>query len=148
MKIKLISQHTFSSATKRNLKYQQETYKNKMGGIYGRRHRETIGKQRQTSLLDWMKCTRCCLKRNVLHKKCTTLGSNVRKFLKGEEATRELVSHQISVIFKNGNKSFARNYRPVSLTIVVYKIIEKMVSDNLVNTSQQIKYSHPNNMDF
>ncbi|KAK3089125.1 hypothetical protein FSP39_001036 [Pinctada imbricata] len=39
---------------------------------------------------------------------------------------------RISAIFKKGNKSLAGNYRPVSLTSIICKIMEKLVRDHLV----------------
>ncbi|CAC5400189.1 unnamed protein product [Mytilus coruscus] len=38
----------------------------------------------------------------------------------------------ISAIFKKGNKSLAKNYRPVSLTSVVCKIMEKMMREFII----------------
>lgn len=40
---------------------------------------------------------------------------------------------QISAIFKKGNKSQAKNYRPVSLTSIVCKTLEKIIRDHIVN---------------
>ena len=39
----------------------------------------------------------------------------------------------VSAIFKKGNKSLASNYRPVSLTSVVCKIMEKLVRSRILN---------------
>jgi hypothetical protein len=39
----------------------------------------------------------------------------------------------VSVIFKKGNKSLASNYRSVSLTSVVCKIMEKLVRKHILN---------------
>ena len=39
----------------------------------------------------------------------------------------------VSAIFKKGNKSLASNYRPVSLTSVVCKIMEKLVRKHILN---------------
>jgi hypothetical protein len=44
---------------------------------------------------------------------------------------KEWKNAQISAIFKKGNKSQAKNYRPVSLTLVVCKIMEKLGNDHL-----------------
>ena len=38
----------------------------------------------------------------------------------------------IHPIFKKGNKSDAKNYRPVSLTSVVVKILESLIREELV----------------
>ena len=40
---------------------------------------------------------------------------------------------QISAIFKKGNKSQAKNYRPVSLTSVICKTPEKIIRDHLTD---------------
>jgi hypothetical protein len=39
----------------------------------------------------------------------------------------------VSAIFKKGNKSLASNYRPVSFTTVVCKIMEKLVRKHILN---------------
>lgn len=38
----------------------------------------------------------------------------------------------ISAIFKKGNKSQAKNYRPVSLTSIVCKIMEKIIREHII----------------
>ncbi|CAG2214927.1 unnamed protein product [Mytilus edulis] len=38
----------------------------------------------------------------------------------------------VSAIFKKGNKSQAKNYRPVSLTSVVCKILEKIIREHII----------------
>jgi hypothetical protein len=38
----------------------------------------------------------------------------------------------ISAIFKKGNRSMAGNYRPVSLTSVVYKLLEKITREHII----------------
>ena len=40
---------------------------------------------------------------------------------------------QISAIFKKGNKSQAKNYRPVSLTSVICKTLERIIRDHLID---------------
>ena len=40
---------------------------------------------------------------------------------------------KISAIFKKGNKSMAGNYRPVSLTSVVCKVLEKLLRDHIIS---------------
>jgi hypothetical protein len=40
---------------------------------------------------------------------------------------------KISAIFKKGNKSQAKNYRPVSLTSVVCKLMEKLIRLYIIN---------------
>ena len=38
----------------------------------------------------------------------------------------------ISAIFKKGNRSMAGNYRPVSLTSVIYKLLEKIIREHII----------------
>jgi hypothetical protein len=45
---------------------------------------------------------------------------------------KEWKNAQISAIFKKGNKSQAKNYRPVSLTSVVCKIMEKLIRSHII----------------
>ena len=45
---------------------------------------------------------------------------------------KEWKNGQISAIFKKGNKSQAKNYRPVSLTSVVCKIMEKLIRNHII----------------
>ena len=40
---------------------------------------------------------------------------------------------QISAIFKKGNTSQAKNYRPVSLTSVICKTLERIIRDHLID---------------
>ena len=46
---------------------------------------------------------------------------------------KEWKNAQISAIFKKGNKSQAKKYRPLSLTSVVCKIMEKLIRLHLIN---------------
>lgn len=55
------------------------------------------------------------------------------KSLTQKKVPDEWKKAQISAIFKKGDKSLAGNYRPVSLTSVVCKTLEKLVRDNIVN---------------
>ena len=45
---------------------------------------------------------------------------------------KEWKNAQISAIFRKGNKSQAKNYRPVSLTSVVCKIMEKLIRMHII----------------
>ena len=40
---------------------------------------------------------------------------------------------RISVIYKKGNKALASNYRPVSLTSVLCKVMERLIRDQLLD---------------
>ena len=39
---------------------------------------------------------------------------------------------KISAIYKKGNKKYARNYRPVSLTSITCKILESIIRDSII----------------
>ena len=45
---------------------------------------------------------------------------------------REWVSANVSPVFKKGNKHLPINYRPISLTCIVVKILERIVYNSLV----------------
>ncbi|CAG2224961.1 unnamed protein product [Mytilus edulis] len=45
----------------------------------------------------------------------------------------------VSAIFKKGNKSQAKNYRPVSLTSVVCKIMEKIIREHIISYMKENK---------
>ena len=53
----------------------------------------------------------------------------------------------VSPIFKKGDKSSGENYRPVSLTAVACKLIEKVVRDAITNHLKTIIYYPNTNMD-
>ena len=55
------------------------------------------------------------------------------KSLESMTVPNEWKTARISAIFKKGNKSLAGNYRPVSLTSVVGKVMERLVRDHLIN---------------
>ena len=42
-------------------------------------------------------------------------------------------THPIKPIFKSGDKSSVRNYRPISLLPVISKVLEKLVYNNIVD---------------
>ena len=43
----------------------------------------------------------------------------------------------VCAIFKKGSKSIAENYRPISLTSIVCKIMEKFVKNTVMNHLQE-----------
>ncbi len=47
---------------------------------------------------------------------------------------------RISAIYKKGNKTLASNYRPVSLTSVICKVMEKLVTELLINYFNNNKF--------
>ena len=53
--------------------------------------------------------------------------------LRVQEIPDEWKKAQISAIFKKGDKSQAGNYRPVSLTSVVCKVMESLVREHIIN---------------
>ena len=53
---------------------------------------------------------------------------------------------KISAIFKKGNKSLASNYRPVSLTSIISKILEKLVRDQIIAFMEKTISSQKGNM--
>jgi hypothetical protein len=59
---------------------------------------------------------------------------------------KEWKNGQISAIFKKGNKSQAKNYRPVSLTSVVCKIMEKCLL--LATSCKKILYPTQNRISY
>ena len=46
---------------------------------------------------------------------------------------REWRFHLITPIFKSGNKSLVKNYRPISLLCVISKVLEKLVYDKIIS---------------
>ena len=53
--------------------------------------------------------------------------------VKMQQIPNEWKKARISAIFKKGNKSLAGNYRPVSLTSVVCKQMEKLVREHIID---------------
>ena len=55
------------------------------------------------------------------------------KSLRDNEIPADWKTAKISAIFKKGNKCLANNYRPVSLTSIICKTMEKLVRDHITN---------------
>lgn len=55
------------------------------------------------------------------------------------ELPKDWKKARITAIFKKGNKSLAGNYRPVSLTSIVCKVIEKIIRNHIVSYMEQNK---------
>ena len=56
---------------------------------------------------------------------------------------------EVTAIFKKGSKTDPGNYRPVSLTSVVCKILESFIRDTIqVHTWKKINYTQSVNMDL
>ena len=53
--------------------------------------------------------------------------------IKTEKVTKEWKRVDIKPIYKNGNKEEPFNYRPVSLTSIVYKICEKVIKEQWID---------------
>ena len=54
------------------------------------------------------------------------------KSIEESELSRTWKTALISVLFKKGDKTLASNYRPVSLTSIICKVLESIVKDHLV----------------
>ncbi len=55
------------------------------------------------------------------------------KSLEDKVVPKDWKEARISAIFKKGNKSLASNYRPVSLTSIISKVMEKIVRNHLID---------------
>ena len=68
-----------------------------------------------------------------LHQELATpLSIIFNKSLSEKQIPKEWKKAKISAIFKKGSKSLASNYRPVSLTSVVCKVMEKIIRNHIV----------------
>ena len=56
-----------------------------------------------------------------------------RTSIKTKSLPKDWKIANISAIFKKGNKSYPNNYRPVSLTAIVCKILESVIRDYIIN---------------
>ena len=54
----------------------------------------------------------------------------------------------VSVIYKKGNKSLPNNYRPVSLTAIICKILESIVRDHVIDLMKRNKLFSENQFGF
>ena len=73
------------------------------------------------------------LLREVREELAAPLAKILIKSLESMIVPNEWKTARISAIFKKRNKSLAGNYRPVSLTSVVGKVMERLVRDLLIN---------------
>ena len=64
---------------------------------------------------------------------CKPLGILFNKSLNESKLPNEWKQAKVSVIFKKGSRKQAGNYRPVSLTSIVCKIMESCVRDHIVD---------------
>ena len=71
--------------------------------------------------------------REVREELAAPLAKILIKSLESMIVPNEWKTARISAIFKKRNKSLAGNYRPVSLTSVVGKVMERLVRDLLIN---------------
>jgi len=60
--------------------------------------------------------------------------------LKDKEVPKSWKEAQISAIFKKGKKCLAGNYRPVSLTSVICKVMETMVREHVIKNMKNNKF--------
>ena len=56
-----------------------------------------------------------------------------RTSIKTKSLPKDWKIANISAIFKKGNKSYPNNYRPVSLTAILCKILESIIRDYIIN---------------
>ena len=61
------------------------------------------------------------------------------KSLESSEVPEEWKKGRITALFKKGNKRLASNYRPVSLTSIVCKCMEKIVRDSIIQYMKKNK---------
>ena len=70
--------------------------------------------------------------KELSHELATPLGIIFRKSLQERNVPNGWRQARIGAIFKKGNKAIAGNYRPVSLTSIVCKIMERIVRDKII----------------
>jgi hypothetical protein len=54
----------------------------------------------------------------------------------------------ITALFKKGSRKMASNYRPVSLTCILCKVLEKLIRDHIVNHVKRNTLFSPKQFDF
>ena len=52
----------------------------------------------------------------------------------------------ITALFKKGNRKSTSNYRPVSLTCILCKVMEQFIIDHIVDHMKEICSSHQSNL--
>ena len=62
------------------------------------------------------------------------------KSLQNGEVPADWKCANVTPVFKKGNRSLAENYRPISLTSIICKILESLIHDNIIThlTNQQL----------
>jgi len=68
------------------------------------------------------------LSESIVNPLCTIFNQS----LNNRKVPKQWKNALISAIFKKGNKSQAKNYRPVSLTSIVCKIMEKIIREHII----------------
>ena len=54
----------------------------------------------------------------------------------------------VTALFKKGDRKVAGNYRPISLTCIICKVLESIVRENIVNHMKQNKLFSKNQFGF
>ena len=71
--------------------------------------------------------------REVRHEISDVLAEIMNRSLKTGEIPRDWKDAIIVPLFKKGSRSEASNYRPVSLTCIICKVMEKIIQLELMN---------------
>ena len=79
---------------------------------------------------------------------CTPLAKLYSKSLSSGSLPKDWKITHIVPIFKKGNKQLASNYRPISLTSIIGKVMESIVKDAIMAHMSQYKLFRTANMDF
>ena len=88
----------------------------------------------------------------VLHETTSSIIEPLTIIFNTSIQTKKLPSEwkeaNVSAIYKKGNKSLPNNYRPVSLTAIICKILESIVRDQVINHMKQNKLFSANQFGF
>ena len=88
----------------------------------------------------------------VLHETTSSIIEPLTIIFNTSIQTKKLPSEwkeaNVSAIYKKGNKSPPNNYRPVSLTAIICKILESIVRDHVINHMKQNKLFSANQFGF
>ena len=83
--------------------------------------------------------------RNVL---CKPLSILFNKSITSSELPQDWKDADILPIFKSGDKQDCGNYRPISLTSIVVKILEKLILSKISDHVEKMNYWTNPSMDF
>lgn len=68
--------------------------------------------------------------------------------LRNQELPSEWKHANVSAIFKKGKKTFPQNYRPISLTCILCKIMESIIRDSIIQHMRSNKLFSPKQFGF